>query len=121
MIDDDETFRYVFRQLISGDARYEVHDAAYGAEGLRRAREEQPDLIILDLQMPHVDGFSVLNELAADNRTAAIPIVITTSLNVTPELRARLPAGMNILSKEDLSRETVSMLLREATESRLVS
>jgi signal transduction histidine kinase len=121
VIDDDETFRYVFRQLISGDARYEVHDAADGAEGLRRAREERPDLIILDLQMPHVDGFSVLNELAADNRTAAIPIVITTSLNVTPELRARLPAGMNILSKEDLSRETVSMLLREATESRLVS
>ena len=78
VIDDDETFRYVFRQLISGDAGYEVLDAADGAEGLRRAREEQPDLIILDLA--NAACRRVLGAAGAARPTAgrsAIPVVIT--------------------------------------------
>jgi signal transduction histidine kinase len=114
VIDDDETFRYVFRQLIGGDAGYEVLDASDGEDGLRRAREDAPDVILLDLQMPRVDGFTVVQELAADPRTRAIPVVISTSLNVTPELTAKLPPGIRILSKEDLARDKVLTLLREA-------
>ncbi|MBP2433978.1 MULTISPECIES: response regulator [Bradyrhizobium] len=65
LIDDDETFRYVMRQIISNEPRYEFIEASDGDEGLKVAREQRPDVIILDLQMPTVDGFTVLQELGA--------------------------------------------------------
>jgi CheY-like chemotaxis protein len=86
-----------------------------GVQGLRRAREERPDMIMLDLQMPHVDGFTVLHELRADPDTKQIPVLISTSLTVNDDLRARLPADMPVMSKATLSRETVYALLRQAT------
>src|SRR6202012_5677338 len=51
LIDDDETFRYVMRQIISNEPRYEFMEAVDGDEGLKVAREQKPDVIILDLQM----------------------------------------------------------------------
>jgi len=119
VIDDDETFRYVFRQMISGEPDYEVLDAADAEEGLKRAHDERPDLILLDLQMPHLDGFFVLREIDKDQVLRRIPVVIATSLSITPQLRERLPAGMYILSKADISRDKLSMVLREATEPRM--
>lgn len=114
VIDDDETFQYVIRQIISGGGAYQVLEAADGTVGLRRAREERPDLIFLDLQMPHLDGFTVLHELRSDPGTDSIPVVISTSLAVDDALRARLPADMPIMSKATLSRETVHSLLASA-------
>ena len=119
VIDDDETFRYVFRQMISGEPDYDVRDASGAEEGLQLVRDERPDLILLDLQMPHLDGFFVLQELAKDRNLKGIPVVISTSLKITDQLRARIPAGMYILSKSDISRDKLSMVLREATEPRL--
>ena len=116
VIDDDETFRYVFRQMISGEQDYEVLEAPGAEEGLKRAREDRPDLILLDLQMPQLDGFFVLREIEKDRVLRAIPVVISTSLHITPQLRERIPAGMYILSKTELSRERLSMVLHEATE-----
>ncbi len=121
VVDDDETFRYVFRQLIGTEADCEIIESADGEEGLRRARAEQPDLILLDLLMPHVDGFTLVQELEADPATRDIPVVISTSLRVTPELRARLPAGIRVLSKSNLSREIVVQLLHELVHERLAS
>src|SRR5215831_18156413 len=115
IIDDDETFRYVMRQIIGNEPRYEVIEAEDGGQGLRRAREEQPDVIVLDLQMPNVDGFTVLQELGADQRTSTIPVIVSTSLAVNAELKARLPIGVRLISKNLISRENVSLFLREAT------
>ncbi|CAL8979904.1 Autoinducer 2 sensor kinase/phosphatase LuxQ [Rhodoplanes serenus] len=113
IVDDDETFRYVFRQLIGGDSRFEVIEAADGESGVRRAREERPDLVLLDLQMPRMDGFTALRHLAEDHRTADIPVVVSTSLAVTAELRARLRPGVPLLAKQELSRDTVTTLLAQ--------
>ncbi len=115
LIDDDETFRYVMRQIISSEPRYEFIEAADGDVGLRAAREQKPDVIILDLQMPTLDGFSVLQELNADSRTSVTPVIVSTSLNVNAELKARLPAGTRVISKNTISRESVSLFLRDAT------
>jgi CheY-like chemotaxis protein len=94
-----------------------VLDAADAQEGLKRAREERPELILLDLQMPHLDGFFVLREVEKDRALKAIPVVISTSLNLTPQLRERLPAGITVLPKSDLSREKLAAVLREAVEA----
>jgi signal transduction histidine kinase len=113
VIDDDETFRYVLRQLIAKVADCEIIDASDGEEGLRRARTDKPDLIMLDLLMPNLDGFSLVQQLDADPRTHGIPMVVSTSLALTPELRARLPAGIPLLPKKDLSRDNIAQFLRE--------
>jgi signal transduction histidine kinase/CheY-like chemotaxis protein len=115
LIDDDETFRYVMRQIISNEPRYEFIEAVDGDDGLKAAREQKPDVIILDLQMPTMDGFTVLQELGADGRTSITPVIVSTSLNVNAELKARLPAGTRVISKNTISRENVSLFLRDAT------
>jgi CheY-like chemotaxis protein len=117
IIDDDDTFRYVMRQIIRNEPRYEVIEASDGGDGLRQARAEAPDVIILDLQMPNVDGFTVLKELSADRRTSVIPVIISTSLALDAELRARLPVGIRVVSKNQISRESVSLFLRDATST----
>jgi signal transduction histidine kinase/CheY-like chemotaxis protein len=116
LIDDDETFRYVMRQIISSEPRYDFMEASGGEEGIRIARENIPDAVILDLQMPAVDGFTVLQELTADRRTSMIPIIISTSMTINAELRARLPAGTRLISKNTISRENVSLFLRDITQ-----
>jgi signal transduction histidine kinase/CheY-like chemotaxis protein len=115
IVDDDETFRYVMKQIIRNEPRYELLEASDGDDGLRQARTEQPDVIVLDLQMPNVDGFTVLQELNADQRTSTIPVIVSTSLAVDAELKARLPTGTRVISKNLISRENVSLFLRDAT------
>ena len=115
LIDDDETFRYVMRQIIGNEPRYEFIEAVDGDVGLKAAREQRPDVIILDLQMPTMDGFTVLQELGADSRTSVTPVIVSTSMNVNAELKARLPAGTRVISKNTISRENVSLFLRDAT------
>jgi CheY-like chemotaxis protein len=114
IIDDDDTFRYILRQIISSEPLYEVLEASDGSVGLSRAREDHPDLIVLDLQMPNLDGFTVLQSLNADSRTSIIPVVVSTSLEVNAELRARLPVGTRVIAKNMISRENVSLFLRDA-------
>jgi signal transduction histidine kinase len=115
LIDDDETFRYVMRQIVTSEPRYEFIEASDGDMGLKAAREQSPDVIILDLQMPTVDGFTVLQELTADSRTSVTPVIVSTSMNVNAELKARLPTGTRVISKNTISRENVSLFLRDAT------
>lgn len=116
LIDDDETFRYVMRQIVGNETRYEFMEADGGEEGLRLAREKKPDVIVLDLQMPAVDGFTVLQQLAADDRTNGIPVVVSTSMTIDGPLRARLPEHVRLISKNAISRESVTSFLRDAVQ-----
>jgi signal transduction histidine kinase/CheY-like chemotaxis protein len=119
VIDDDDTFRYILRQIIGNEPRYEVLEASSGGDGLRLARDERPDVIVLDLQMPNIDGFTVLQQLNADQRTSIIPVVVATSLAVNAELKARLPVGTRLISKNLISRENVSLFLRDAVDGQV--
>jgi CheY-like chemotaxis protein len=113
VVDDDETFRYVLLKILNDQGRYEVAEAVDGRAGLERLRTERFDLIVLDLQMPHVDGFAVLQTLRGDPATNALPVLITTSLHVDPELVSRLPEGTPLLPKQALSRDRVSAMLQQ--------
>jgi CheY-like chemotaxis protein/anti-sigma regulatory factor (Ser/Thr protein kinase) len=116
LIDDDETFRYVLRQIVGNESGYEFIEAGGGEEGLKLAREKKPDVIILDLQMPTVDGFTVLQQLGADERTRTIPVVVSTSMTIDSSLRSRLPEHIRLVSKNAISRESVSLFLRDAVQ-----
>jgi two-component system cell cycle response regulator DivK len=76
--DDKATSRELVRTVLEREG-YAVLEAADGIEALRNAREAVPDMIILDLQMPGMDGFTVLEELRKDQRFRATPIMALTA------------------------------------------
>jgi CheY-like chemotaxis protein len=77
--DDPDMIEYV--QLILGKAGYEVVGADGGAEGLEAMRRELPDLILLDLMMPEVDGAEVLLQKKEDETIRDIPVIALTALD----------------------------------------
>ncbi len=77
MIDDDPDICEIVKVNLEG-AGYDVSLASDGAAGLVQAFELQPDLIILDVLMPELDGWEVLDRLTKDPRTAACPVIMLT-------------------------------------------
>jgi len=65
--------------LILEQRGYEVEGVTSGAEGLRAARRERPDLILLDLMMPEMDGWEVLRQLKNEDSLASVPVVVVTA------------------------------------------
>ena len=109
IIDDNEIERYALRQFLS-TSRYEVIEATGGYEGLRLARQAQPDVIFLDLMMPDIHGFEVLKMLKAIEDTRGIPVVLFTSQR--PEGDERGAAADALLLKNELSRDTVTSTMQ---------
>jgi CheY-like chemotaxis protein len=114
IIDDDEKARYVTKHLLHGTP-YALIEAASGPDGVRLAQEERPDLILLDFLLQDITAFDVLDELKADPRTRAIPVILITSYALGVEERERLAAETEaIISKEHLSRELAINRIRDA-------
>jgi signal transduction histidine kinase len=111
MIDDEETSRYVLRQMLGGCGPLRVQEAETGAEGLRLARTWRPDVVLLDLRLPDVDGFDVIDSLSGDSATAGIPVIVCTSSVLTPQQRGRLTHARAILSKATVTREVMQRAL----------
>jgi DNA-binding response OmpR family regulator len=78
VIDDERAIRFLCRVNLAA-AGMDVLEAADGREGVDLARSERPDLVLLDVMMPDVDGWTVARELAADEETRDIPIVFLTA------------------------------------------
>lgn len=78
VVDDEEGIRVLCRVNLELGG-YEVLEAADGIEALEMARLHRPDLIFLDVMMPRMDGWEVLQHLKEDNATAAIPVVLLTA------------------------------------------
>jgi CheY-like chemotaxis protein len=74
-------------------------EATDGQAGLDSVRAQQPDLIVLDLRMPGLDGFDALDELKDAPETAAIPVVVQTGMTLSPAERDRLAPAVAILDK----------------------
>ena len=115
IIDDEEADRYVLKGLLTAQGRFAILEAANGEEGLRRAREERPDVIFLDVIMADMTGFEVLERLKSDNATKGIPVILNTSAILSEEERRRLTAGTAaILSKSAVPAEEAFVTVREA-------
>lgn len=89
VVDDDPAMRDLFGKVLAADG-WRVHMAADGPAALAQVAASLPDVIVLDLMMPMMDGIEVVAALRADARTEAIPIIIVTAKDVTPEEQQQL-------------------------------
>ena len=97
MLIDDEQELHDLVDAKLGPLGYRVHHALSGVEGLQEAREQQPDMIILDLMMDGMDGFEVAARLKADADTAHIPVVVLTAKGITRRDQERLHGRIEAL------------------------
>ena len=97
VVDDDPTNVEVLRVRLSAQG-YEVVTAIDGEEGLQRARELEPDLVLLDVMMPKLDGISVLKELKADITLRFMPVVLLTAKAETRDSSMALGQALMIIS-----------------------
>ncbi len=95
IVDDARTVRLYYRDILEG-AGIGVAEAANGLEGLERAAEALPDLLLVDINMPRMDGYAMLRAIRADGHTRSVPaIMISTEAEGRDALRA-YEAGANI-------------------------
>jgi len=94
IIEDEPGFRRIYRDLLESES-YEVIEAEDGEKGLASARTENPDLILLDIVIPHLNGFEVLKRLRADTVTRDIPVIIFSVLGDKDTVKKGLDSGAN--------------------------
>src|SRR5262245_61119230 len=94
LVDDSNTVLMMERMILS-QARYELTCARNGAEAVERARAEHPDLILLDVIMPQMNGLDALSALRADEATRDIPVIMVTTRGEADTMEAGFARGCN--------------------------
>jgi threonine synthase len=97
IVDDTIEARLLIRRILQSQGDYTLFEATNGKEALELINREHPDLIILDLMMPEMDGFAVLDALKANADTAHIPVIVSTAKELTPEEKERLKGQIQTL------------------------
>lgn len=104
-IEDNEQNLYLVKFLMEKHG-YEVSAAMDGQEGIDSAAELRPDLILLDIQLPHMDGYSVARKLRANPDLSGIPIVAVTSYAMAGDRDKALSAGCNGYIEKPINPDT---------------
>ncbi len=100
IIEDDPKAALLLRRILQTQGDYRIFEAHGGAEGIEMVRRERPDLVLLDLMMPDVDGFAVLEALKADEEVSDVPVVVITAQELTTAERERLSGQIEMLMQK---------------------
>jgi CheY-like chemotaxis protein len=114
LVDDEEVTHYLVRHLLPR-THYRISIASDGKTAFDRLLEQSPDVILLDLRMPGMNGLEFLSRLRRDAKLADLPVIVLTSAILQPEERTLLQGVAAILSKSNLT----SGVLVDAIESAL--
>ena len=117
VIDDDQQTSQIVRTWFK-DEPYEILDAADGEQGLDLARSRRPDLILLDLRMPGIDGLIVAQELKSDPGTQAIPVMMLTACRDVDAKVQAFSAGTDDYITKPFEFEEVAARIRSALKKR---
>jgi len=111
VVDDQPFFTTMLRNVLEHQG-FRVVVANSGADGLKAARKQPPDIIVLDIEMPGMDGFSVCAQLKQDTALKLVPVVVLTGTN-DPKLNEKaFKAGATATALKSLSTERLVNTLR---------
>jgi CheY-like chemotaxis protein len=115
LVDDEEDNIEMLRRRLSRRG-FDIVSATSAGEALEKARAERPDLILMDIKMPHVDGYEATRQLKADEATRAIPVIALTAHAMQEDRERAFAAGADDYESKplDLPRllEKIDVLLR---------
>lgn len=93
IIDDDADIRFVAAMSLRAGGAIDVVEASGGLDGVRKAREEQPDVILLDMMMPTMDGAQTIAALRMQKETATTPVIFLTAKTIAAEIQGMKDLG----------------------------
>ena len=115
-IEDESALQKTFGEILTIEG-YEMVSALDGETGLKLAQTEKPDLIILDLVLPKLHGFEVLQKVKADKEIKDIPVIVLTNLETMADVEKAIELGaMTYLVKANYSLEEVISKVKKALE-----
>jgi threonine synthase len=97
IIEDDSDARRLLRRVLQARGEYQIFEAEGGRQGIDLVRQCRPDLVLLDLMMPEVDGFEVLETIRADAELSETRIIVITAKSLTASERRRLSGQIELL------------------------
>ena len=112
VVEDTEDNRQILRDLL-GMAGYEMIEAHDGAEGVAQATEHRPDLILMDIQMPVMDGYEATRRIKADPALKSIPVVAVTSYALSGDEEKARAAGCDAYIAKPYSPRQMLAKVRE--------
>ncbi|MBL8154029.1 MAG: pyridoxal-phosphate dependent enzyme [Anaerolineae bacterium] len=117
IIEDNPQDMRLARRLLSRQNHIRIVEAANGRDGLKAVHQHRPDLILLDLMLPEMDGFTVLDALKHDRALRDIPVVVISAKALNPEERGQLRAqAASILEKGTLNRQEFLYVIEDALQ-----
>lgn len=112
IVEDTEDNRRILRDLLTA-AGFGIVEASDGRRGVEMAQTEQPDLILMDIQLPVMDGYEAARRLKADHATRHIPVVAVTSYALSGDEDRALAAGCDGYIAKPFSPRNVLALVRQ--------
>lgn len=100
IVDDQPDVRNLVRRILQSQGNYQLSEASNGKDAVEMISREHPDLILLDLMMPDMDGFQVMDALQEKQETKDIPIIVITAKELTPAEKARLKGHIQSLMQK---------------------
>lgn len=117
IVEDEEKSRRLMRDLLEAHS-YQVSEAVDGEEALYLINESPPDLVLLDIMIPKLDGFDVCRRLQADERTQAIPVLLVTALYDRTDRLKGIEAGATDFITKPIDTDEVLLRVRNALRTK---
>ena len=112
VVEDQEDNRRIMRDLLTS-AGYEVTEAVTGEEGVAAAETQRPDLILMDIQLPGLDGYEATRQIKANPNLKHIPIIVVTSYALSGDDVKAFEAGCNAYVSKPFSPRELLAKIRE--------
>lgn len=112
IVEDNEVNRLLMKDILAYYG-YEIIEAANGAEGIEKAKECGPELILMDMQMPVMDGFAAVTLLKADPGTRDIKIICITSFSMKGDKERILQAGCDAYVSKPINTRELPKLVKQ--------
>ena len=95
LIEDDKFLAGMYVKKIEAEKVFDVSFALSGEEGLEAIKKQKPDLVLLDIMLPGINGFDLLKKLREDQATQELPVIMLTNLNEKEDIQKALSLGAN--------------------------